>query len=127
MSKAIEDFIDRHYPVVLSTVIALVVLLVITLGVIDCSELTHFDKKGSLVDKWHEVSCTGSYDGNGNYLGENCADEYTLVLDLGGERVAKRMSQLDFGLFKIGEAIDYQYDRGKLGGIYHQTLSHVNN
>lgn len=125
MLKPISDFIDQHFAKFLTGLIILIFFLGIVTSVIDCSELTHHAKRGNLIDKWHEISCIGNYDGSGNYIGESCGDEYTLAIDFGNERFTKKMSHLDFDLFKIGEAINYQYDSGKLGSIHNEVLSHV--
>jgi hypothetical protein len=123
MLKTIENFIDNLFECVIIFFLALVISFICIFIKIDCSELTHHALRGNLIDKWHKHVCSTTYDGS-NY-DNDCKDRYTLYLDFGTSRLEKRMSRGDFNLFKIGDAIDYQYDRGKLGGIYHEVLTHV--
>jgi hypothetical protein len=94
---------------------------------IDISKLVHYTEFGDLIDKWHEQSCAPIYDGNLNYIGENCSDDYTIVLMIEGRRIEKLISNSDFKKFRIGDRIEYNYDLGKLNGVYQETFDVVNN
>ena len=97
----------------------IVILTVFSCTAIDASKLTHTNINGVLVDKWHEESCIGNYDGNGNYLGESCSDEYTIVLiDDTNERHEYQVSYSEFGDLLTKSDIVVSYDIGRLG-IFH--------
>lgn len=89
---------------------------------VDSSELIHHVEFGNIIDKWHEESCVPMFDGNSNYIGEACGDDYTIVLMIGDRRVEKLISNSDFKDFKIGDRIKYEYDLGKLNGVHHATF-----
>jgi hypothetical protein len=97
----------------------IVILTVFSCTAIDASKLTHTNINGVLVDKWHEESCTPIIDGNGNYLGESCSDEYTIVVvDDSNERHECQVSYADFGDLLTKSPVIVSYDIGRLG-IYH--------
>lgn len=81
----------------------------------DCSQLTHYDYNGYLVDKWHEESCSGYFNGNGSYLGESCSDEYTAVVIIDDERNEFKLDKPNFSNLRIDSEVNVQYDLGRLG------------
>lgn len=75
-----------------------IIFTVFSCTVIDASKLTHVIINGVLVDKWHEESCIGTFDGNGNYIGESCSDEYTIVvIDNDNDRHEYKIDRKEFG------------------------------
>jgi hypothetical protein len=109
---------------IIGLLFAIIVILIVGAGIFldiqDGSELTHYAKIGILLDKWHETVCTSTYDGTSYY--DDCDEKYTLVIKFPDTQLEQKVSNRNFLSFKIGEEIEYQYDRGKLGGIHNQTF-----
>lgn len=88
---------------------------IIGLFVFDSTELIHYEYDAILTDKWHEESCSPIIDGSGNYYGDSCSDEYTVVLNVDGERLERHISNGAFKQLLIGSHVEYSFDLGKLG------------
>jgi hypothetical protein len=91
----------------------------------DASKLTHQVEVMTLADKWHEESCNPMYDGNGNYLGESCSDDWTFVLLEGQGRKTLRVSGQIFREFVPGNILKLEFDQGKLGFHHNENWSKV--
>ncbi|RUR77010.1 hypothetical protein PCC6912_39690 [Chlorogloeopsis fritschii PCC 6912] len=102
------------------SVIALIVFGICFLLGVDSSQLTHHSYNAHILDKWHEEVCSPIYDYKGNYLGEDCGDDYTLVLRVEDQREELRVSGDKFKSLKLGDQVLYEYDTGRLG-LKHNT------
>lgn len=99
----------------------LFVLLVVGAFFVDISDIKSQSVSAALVDKWHEYSCSPLIGSNGEYLGENCSDEYTLVLLVDGERKEVGVSGKTFRNSKSGSEVIYTFGVGRLG--FEHTIS----
>lgn len=95
----------------------IVFLLCLIFGAVcfDNSELSHKVDVFRLADKWHETSCFPLYDGNGNYMGESCSDEWELVVIGSKGRESIPVSGNIFKDFLAGDTLRREYDKGRLG------------
>jgi hypothetical protein len=82
----------------------------------DMGTLTPIAERMTLLDKWHEESCSPTYDDKGNYTGEACSDNWTLAVDVAGQgREEISVSGNVFKTFPVGSRVERSYLLGRLG------------
>jgi hypothetical protein len=107
----------------LLTILGLTILVIIAGLFFDSSTLTHQVKSLQLVDKWHEQSCVPIIDDKGNYLSENCSDDWTFVVLENGARNEVRVSGPVFKTFVVGDRLKREFDEGRLGVFHNDDWS----
>lgn len=108
---------------IFGVIIAAVLLGLVWLFWFDSSQLSPpIVHNLTLLDKWHEEDCTPIFDGSGNYLGESCSDEWTLVVMENDQRRTMTVRKDLFSQIRPGESFQYSVQLGRLGGEYNRQF-----
>jgi hypothetical protein len=99
-------------------IIALTVLLLFSASAYDGQSLTPKSEQMVLLDKWHKEDCDAMFDGQGNYIGENCGNRWVLVVAQDGQRQERKVSGSIFKQFPVGANLRRQYKVGQLGIVH---------
>jgi len=101
-------------------IVVLAMLLWGSAAAYDGQSLTQKTERMVLLDKWHDADCDAMYDGQGNYIGENCSDRWVLVVAQDGQRQEKKVSGPVFKRFAVGAKLRRQYKVGQLGIVHNE-------
>jgi hypothetical protein len=110
------------------SLIAFVVFMVISLSLADAYDrqvlIERFEVM-TLIDKWHEESCTPITNTEGGYAGESCSDEWTIVVDSGGVREQREVAGEIFKAFIVPAKLERRWKQGRLGRTHDVTWTQI--
>jgi hypothetical protein len=107
------------------SIVFAIAMLLLGLFVFDSSATIPKQNIFTLADKWHEEDCSPIYDGDGNYMGESCSDDWTFAVLENGERKEIGVSGSLFKTFVVGDRLKRKFDQGKLGFHHNEEWSKI--